>query len=128
MCLNIEKSIISSLESCKTRIEMEDSTIFCSQCKAKVSVRSVKANKTGTDWICMDCYNKEHKLKAEPQKPAWIKEEPKEDKKERKYYCTKCTYAFTKTGLFYGKCPYCGRENTVKMENKGADWIEDFLE
>ncbi len=108
---------------------METSTIICSQCKAKVPVNTVKANKTGTDWICIECYNKEHKIKEEPQKSKWqIKEDIKEDKKERNYYCTKCTYSFTRKGIFYGKCPYCGRENTVKMENKGADWVEDFLE
>ncbi len=109
---------------------METPTIVCSQCKTKVPTNSVKANRTGTDWICLECYNKEHKAKLEVQKPKWIgiKEEQLEDKKERNYYCTKCTYAFTKNGLFYGKCPYCGRENSVKMENKGADWIEDFME
>ena len=110
---------------------MEASTIFCSQCKAKVPVNSVKANRTGTDWICMDCYSKEHKHVSKGEiKPRWMgeQEEIKDDKKERNYYCSKCTYNFTRKGIFHGKCPYCGRENTVKMENKGEDWISDFLE
>lgn len=116
---------------------IETSTIICSQCKAKVPVKSVKANKTGTDWICLDCYGKEHKDSQGSVKSKWVNDfemekktvvNKEDEKKEKSYYCSKCIYSFTRKGIYAGKCPYCGRENTIKLENAREDWIEDFLE
>ena len=102
-------------------------TVICKSCNNRVSIGDLKADKSGSGWICLDCYKGQHPQVYKQQKPLRLRPEPVVQPKPQKvkYYCTDCGYKFYKdinVGQKYqSKCPYCNLY-TIRPE-KDADTI-----
>ena len=104
---------------------MEES-LKCKSCNNRVPISDLKADKSGSGWICLGCYKGQHPQVYKLQKPSKLKPEPIQPKLQKiKYYCTDCGYKFykdlVKDQKSIGKCPYCNLY-TVRKE-KDADTI-----
>ncbi len=119
---------------------MEDSLV-CKTCKKRVSIGDLKADKSGSGWICLDCYHNQHPEIYKPQKSQQFQQYQKSrlEKAQQpqpvplkpqkiKYYCSECGYKFYKEETITGKsgkhpsrCPYCNLYS-VRQE-KDADTI-----
>ena len=104
-----------------------EETLKCKSCNNRVSISDLKADKSGSGWVCLDCYKSQHPEIYKPQKPLKLKpEQPIQQRLQKvKYYCTECGYKFYKEIIkdkkYTGKCPYCSTYS-VRQE-KDADTI-----
>ena len=125
---------------------MED-TITCPKCNTKVSVKELRADKTGLQWICVDCYSKQHS--KEPKKESIVTERLREKyiqekstkqfvrepvysnepqiKKLASYKCTACNYKFESTTYKLNKmCPFCSRKDTVEKVKTASEILKEI--
>ncbi len=99
-----------------------DETIKCKTCGNRVSIADLKADKSGSGWICFSCYKNQHPNIYKPEKVSKIKTvpmQPMQLKLQRiKFHCGECGYKFYKemsttdfaksqNQKYSGKCPYC---------------------
>ena len=103
-----------------------ESLVTCKNCKSKVPMEDLRADKTGSGWICLSCYENQHpeiynkpKEKVQPKKPT--------SPKEIKYQCQSCGYKFLKDDKFTGKCPYCDRYGSVKPMQDAESILRDTI-
>lgn len=115
---------------------MEDETyLICSRCRKKAPINEVRADKTGRDWICLECYDFQHPEKEtseqlisgadvstiqETAKAEFLnrverREEQLKIGEAKKYICISCKYKFIRRPDFIGKgCPFCGKITTIR--------------
>ena len=109
-------------------------SLVCKSCNKRVAIGDLKADKSGSGWICPNCYKGQHPEIYKPQKPSPIATVSKPRSAEQaqmpkpqkvKYYCTDCGYKFYKEIVkgqrYTGKCPYCSTYSV--REEKDADTI-----
>lgn len=106
-------------------------SVVCKSCNQRVSIGDLKADKSGSGWICMECYKGQHPEIYPTQKPAVPQFKPRLEQTQAqhpaqlsiqpkpmkiKYYCSECGYKFykeesgialSKSQKYPGKCPYC---------------------
>lgn len=113
-------------------------SLVCKSCNKRVSIGDLKADKSGSGWICLECYKGQHPQIYKPEKPPMSPMKPKLEQvqpiiakpQKIKYYCSECGYKFYKeesninlgkNQKYPGKCPYCNLYS-VRPE-KDADTI-----
>ena len=108
-------------------------SLVCKTCNKRVSIGDLKADKSGSGWICLDCYKGQHPLIYKPQKPQKLRSEPIQPISTKpqkvRYHCSECGYKFYKeegvslgkNQKYPGRCPYCNLYS-VRQE-KDADTI-----
>ena len=115
-------------------------SLVCKSCNKRVTMGDLKADKSGSGWICLNCYKGQHPEIYKPQKPSQISpaqtqimaskprqgQAPMQQKPQKvKLYCTDCGYKFYKETVkgqkYAGKCPYCSTYSI--REEKDADTI-----
>ena len=125
--------------------KMED-TITCPKCNTRVSVKELRADKTGLSWICSNCYSRQHA--KEPKKESIVTERLRSMAEERtkkptvterpianesgirklsSYKCTACNYKFESTTYKLGKmCPYCSRVGYVERVKTASEILKEI--
>lgn len=106
---------------------MPETLLTCKSCKNKVPLSDLKADKSGSGWVCMACYKHQH--------PEIYKEVRKEQPRKElqttphlvKYYCSECGYKFKKEPPFKGKCPYCDLYS-IKEEKDADSLLRDSIQ
>ncbi len=105
-------------------------SIMCKSCNKRVSIGDLKADKSGSGWVCLNCYKSQHPQIYKPQKPSLkLKPEPPKVKSQKiKYYCTDCGYKFYKDSStkHTGKCPYCNTYS-IRQEKDAETWINETI-
>jgi DNA-directed RNA polymerase subunit RPC12/RpoP len=78
-------------------------TVFCAQCKEKVSMNNVRYASNGKELVCKPCMSRE---------PADLL---KQSAERNPYHCMGCNYKFSirKDSRLTRKCPYCSSEKIV---------------
>ena len=108
---------------------MEDVLINCKSCKNQVAMADLKADKSGSGWICFKCYKHQHpevyKEGTEETKSPELKQ-PSPPETKVKYQCTECSYKLTKEPGYRGKCPYCNTYS-IKQEKDADSFIRDVI-
>jgi DNA-directed RNA polymerase subunit RPC12/RpoP len=96
--------------------------LICISCKNSVALSDLKADKSGSGWVCLDCYKHQHPEVYKPENVEAVKETKlDEPPKFVKFYCSECGYKFKKEPDFHGKCPYCNLYSI--KEEKDADTL-----
>ncbi|MBI2508118.1 hypothetical protein HYV89_04140 [Candidatus Woesearchaeota archaeon] len=112
-------------------------SLVCKSCNKRVTIGDLKADKSGSGWVCLNCYKGQHPDVFKPQRPVSVmaqttqklRQQPEQAQVQRpqkvKLYCVDCGYKFYKE-LFKGqkydrKCPYCSTYSV--REEKDAETI-----
>ena len=100
--------------------------LICKSCQKKINVGDIRADKSGSGWICLVCYKTQHpNVYGNPEKKeASIKQPAKLQRS--KYYCADCGYKFSKEINYQGKCPYCNRYS-VRVERDAETLIQESV-
>ena len=119
--------------------------VTCPKCNTKISVKELRADKTGLQWICLNCYSRQHS--KEPKKESIVTERLKERytteklnkpvkkepvfesqiKKLGSYKCTACNYKFESTTYKIDKvCPFCSRKGTVEKVKTASEILREI--
>ena len=121
---------------------MEAEFITCPNCKEKAYRKDLRADKTGSFWICANCYNKQHSKTTKQEnvikeRLMALKESEKpvirtnfEDldsvNKIRSYKCNACNYKFESATFKLDKmCPFCGRAGRVERVKSTSQIIKE---
>lgn len=111
-------------------------SLVCKSCNKRVTMGDLKADKSGSGWICLNCYKGQHPDIYKSQKLSQIsqiatskqkqEQAPMQQKPQKvKFYCTDCGYKFYKETIkgqkYTGKCPYCSTYSI--REEKDANTI-----
>jgi len=101
--------------------------IICKSCQKKVNVGDIRADKSGSGWICVNCYKTQHpKVYGNiDKKGSTIKTLIKPQR--MKYYCRDCGYKFANVMGFKGRCPYCNRY-AVREERDAETLIREAVQ
>lgn len=119
-----------------------DETLKCKSCGNRVPIADLRADKSGSGWICMNCYKNQHPEIYKPQKISKMKtgslQAVQQPRLHRvKYYCTECGYKFDKevsnvdlvksqSQRYQGKCPYCNLYS-VRQEKDAETILRDVI-
>ncbi|MEK6861181.1 MAG: hypothetical protein AABY07_04360 [Nanoarchaeota archaeon] len=123
-----------------------EGTITCPKCNSKISVKELRADKSGTQWICVGCYSRQH-LK-EPKKESRVTEKLKEWHSERtakpavteqpvskeskikklsSFKCTSCNYKFESSVFTLDKmCPFCSRKGNIERVKTASEILREI--
>ncbi len=118
----------------------------CPKCKERISAKDLRADKNGSGWICVTCYNNQHKKPIRTSMPTtkvftendtFVQPPTRKTiqrqtnlEREIKYYCTSCKYKFSKKFEYIGRCPYCDKPAVRKevSSNELLREIDDLIE
>ena len=101
--------------------------LMCKSCQKKVQVSDIRADKSGSGWVCVNCYKTQHpKIYGVLNKKEISKALPQKIQRA-KYYCGDCGYKFTKEINYKGRCPYCNKL-TVKLERDAESLIKESVQ
>ena len=115
-----------------------DETLKCKTCGNRVSMSDLKADKSGSGWICLGCYKNQHPNIYKPEKISKIRTVPLLPKLQKvKYHCAECGYKFYKeistadlvksqNQKYSGKCPYCNLYS-VKLEKDAETILKEVI-
>ncbi|OYT41830.1 hypothetical protein B6U80_00245 [Candidatus Pacearchaeota archaeon ex4484_26] len=114
----------------------------CNRCGKSFHVRSMIADPSGKGLICQKCYELVSKVRTDADKliqrkvvaaeqsikakKKAIRETAERIKQGKEYVCKACNYHFI-SALPVKKCPYCGREGTLKVMENLTKEIDDIL-
>jgi protein-arginine kinase activator protein McsA len=104
-----------------------ESSLICKACSNKIALGDIRSDKSGSGWVCIQCYEGQHpdiyKMKSvsEEKNPLARSDQITSQLKKVKYYCSECGYKFETEGEYSRKCPYCNLY-AVK-EDKDAETI-----
>jgi len=101
-------------------------SIVCKACNKRVNIGDLRADRSGSGWICVNCYQDQHPnvYKPESKEPKSRTEQITKKLNQIKYYCTNCGYKFYKEEKFSGKCPYCSLYS-VREEKDAETWLRE---
>ena len=101
--------------------------LMCKSCQKRVPLSDIRADKSGSGWVCISCYQHQHPEIYKPSSPIKPSLKPLPPKPlKMKYYCSECGYKFTREANYKGKCPYCNLYS-VKEERDAESLIRDSI-
>ncbi|HLC74770.1 MAG TPA: hypothetical protein VJH88_02845 [Candidatus Nanoarchaeia archaeon] len=90
-------------------------TVFCHQCKEKVSIDNVRYAPNGKDLVCLSCMSR-----APKEKQAAVIH-------RTRFQCTSCNYKFSlrKDSRIHRKCPYCSSSKIALRDDVTSSSVLD---
>lgn len=100
-----------------------EKVLNCARCGKKTPLNLIRADTNAKDWICLTCYEIQHKkLKRTSleDKPSYLRLNKKlkqiGSEVKVKLRCSKCNHSFSASSNSIPKiCPNCGKNETIKL-------------
>ena len=102
----------------------------CRKCHMKVAVTELRADRGGSGWICYNCYQKQHNILEEAEKPrvpVTRKEIADPDFINHSYWCSACGHKFRSNMKFDANrlCPNCGESGYIEKEKSSKRILKE---
>ncbi len=126
-----------------------EKVISCAQCGKQTQINQIRADSNGKDWICIKCYELQHKkAKRVPDFSFSRTAEPAQQKtpefsisrtaqtstikptsitpSKTNFRCLRCNYPFSVHPSNIPKvCPHCGREGTLTQVQSASSILKE---
>ena len=110
-----------------------DPKITCGKCGESVSFKDLRAEKSGKEWICLTCYNKQHSKQINEGKVLQRLKELKKQEQTKtpliNLKCLACGYKYEGSEETLKKmCPYCGKKGAVEKIKSADAFVREAID